>query len=181
MGEPVVFLPGKIIDLVVKNIDHIRIYHRWVNDPVVRTYIGVDLPEALEVLKKEWFPDERDEKSVWFEIWHKKDKKPIGLVGLFKISHTHRSAELGIFIGEPEYWGQSIGPEAAKLMIEYGFDTLNFHKIVANVNVPNTRSLKMCEKLGFIEEGHQKEMEFVNGEWHDIKWFGIFKENRKTE
>ena len=137
MGEPVVFLPGKTIDLVVKNIDHIKIYQRWVNDPAVRTYIGMDLPEALETMKKEWFPDERDEKSVWFEIWHKKDKQPIGLVGLFKVSRTHRSAELGIFIGEPEYWGIGIG--------------------------------------------HQKEMEFINGEWQDVKLFGIFKENRKTD
>ena len=84
MGENVVFLQGEQIDLVVKNIDHIKIYHKWVNNPIARAYFGVDIPVTLEVIKKEWFSDERDEKSIWFEIWHKEDQIPIGLVGFFK-------------------------------------------------------------------------------------------------
>ncbi len=178
MGDSVVFIPGEQIDLVVKNIEHIKLYHKWVNDPIVRKYISVEIPETLEVMKKEWFPNERDEKNIWFVIWHKKDQKPIGMVGFFKIDRINRNAELGIFIGEPEYWGKEIGVEAGNLMFDYGFNTLNFHKIVAGVNTSNKRSLGMCKKLGFVEEGHQKEMEFIDGKWEDIKWFGIFKKDR---
>ena len=60
MGENVVFLRGEQIDLLVKNIEHINIYHKWVNNPIARTYFGVDIPVTLEVIKKEWFaPRER--------------------------------------------------------------------------------------------------------------------------
>ena len=180
MGEHVAFLPGECIDLLVKNRENINIYHKWVNNPIIRKYIGVEIPETLEVIKKEWFPDERDEKNIWFEIWHKEDRIPIGMVGLFKVDNISRRAEIGIFIGEPEYWGKGIGTEAVNMMLDYGFNTLNCHKILACVNVPNTQSLKICKKLGFIEEGHQKDMDFIDGKWIDIKLFGIFKKDWKS-
>ena len=132
MGEIVVFLPGTQIDLVVKNIEHIKTYNKWVNNPIVRNYLGVELPVTLEVMRKEWFSDVKDEKSIWFEIWHKKDQIPIGMVGFFQIFNIQRRAEIGIFIGEPEYWGKGIGPEAINLMLDYGFNTLNYHKILAS-------------------------------------------------
>jgi len=178
MGENVVFLRGEQIDLVVKNIEHINTYHKWVNDPIVRNYIGVEIPLTLEIMKKEWFSDVRDEKNIWLEIWHKEDQIPIGLVGFFQIHNISRRAEIGITIGEPEYWGKGIGTEAVSLMLNYGFNTLNFRKIVAGVNAPNTRSLGMCKKLGFIEEGHQKDMDFIDGKWIDIILLGIFKKDR---
>jgi len=178
MGENVVFLRGEQIDLVVKNIEHINIYHKWVNEPIVRNYIGVEIPLTLEIMKKEWFSDVRDEKNIWLEIWHKEDQIPIGLVGFFQIHNISRRAEVGITIGEPEYWGKGIGTEAVSLMLDYGFNTLNYRKIVAGVNAPNTRSLGMCKKLGFIEEGHQKDMDFIDGKWIDIILLGIFKKDR---
>ena len=37
----------------------------------------------------------------------------------------------------------------------------------------------MCKKLGFIEEGHQKEMDFIDGKWDDVKLLAIFKKDIK--
>ena len=177
MGESVVFLRGEQIDLVVKNIAHSNIYLEWVNDPVVRKFFGMEFPTTLELMKKEWFPERIDERNIWFEIWHKEDKKPIGMTGFFQIFNIHRRAEIGIMIGESEYWGKGIGPEAINIMLDYGFNTLNFHKIVAGVNATNTRSLGMCKKLGFIEEGHQKDMDFVDGKWNSNILLAIFKKD----
>ena len=178
MGESVVFLRGEQIDLVVVNIEHINIYHEWVNDPIVRKFLNMEFPTTLEVMKKEWFGDRRDESKIWFEIWHKEDQVPIGMTGFFQISYIHRRAEIGIYIGKPKYWGKGIGGEAINIMFDYGFTTLNFHKIVAGVNATNTRSLGMCKKLGFIEEGHQKDMDFIDGKWNSNILFAMFKKDR---
>ena len=40
MGENVAFLRGEQIDLIVKTIEHINTYHKWVNDPIVRMGSG---------------------------------------------------------------------------------------------------------------------------------------------
>jgi RimJ/RimL family protein N-acetyltransferase len=100
------------------------------------------------------------------------------MVGLFKANYIYRNAEIGIFIGETEYWGNGFGTEAINMILDYAFNTLNFRKIIAEVNETNIQSLEMFKKVGFVEEGHLKEMEFIDGEWTDLKWFGIFKKDR---
>jgi RimJ/RimL family protein N-acetyltransferase len=179
MGENAVFIQGERIDLLVKNIDHIKVYYKWVNNPIVRKHLSIEVPESLEVMKKEWFPDYKDYENIWFEIWHKEDQIPIGMVGLFRIKYIYRNAELGIFLGESEYWGRGIGTEAVNLMLEYAFNTLSFHKIAVTINVSNTQSLKMFKNIGFIEEGHLKEVELINGKWTDVKCLGLLKKDRE--
>jgi len=68
MGENVIFIQGEHIDLLVKNIENVKLYHKWVNNPVVRKYLSVEIPLSLEEIKKEWFPDYKDDKNIWFEI-----------------------------------------------------------------------------------------------------------------
>lgn len=177
MGN-VIFLKGMNIDLLVKNKEHVDIYVKWINDPRIGKFLSVYIPETIEVIKKEWFPEYPDEKNIWFEIWHKEDQKPIGMVGLLKIIAPYRRGEIGIFIGEIDYWGKGIGTEAAKMILDYAFNVLNLYKIVAEVSVTNTRSVAIFNKLGFIEEGHLKDHEFIDGDWRDNKIFGLInKEN----
>ncbi|MFX1357151.1 MAG: GNAT family N-acetyltransferase [Promethearchaeota archaeon] len=178
MGENIVFIQGKRIDLLVKKIENIKIYHKWVNNPIVRKYLSVEIPLSLEEIKKEWFPDYKDDKNIWFEIWHKLDQIPIGMIGLFKINYVYRTAEIGIFIGETNYWKKQFGTEAVSMIIDYAFNTLNIRKFVVAVNETNIQSLKMFEKIGFVEEGHLKDMEFINGKSTALKWLGMLKKDK---
>ena len=171
-------MQGENIDLLVKNKEHIDFYVKWINDPSVGKFLSVYLPVTTEDIKKEWFPEFQDEKNIWFEIWHKEDQKPLGMVGLFKIIHPYRRGEIGVFIGEVDYWGKGIGTEAVKMIINYAFDVLNLHKIVAEVSVTNSGSIAMFNKLGFIEEGNLKDHEFIDGDWIDNKIFSLI--NKKN-
>lgn len=159
-----VFIQGEQIDLVVKNIEHINIYLKWENNPIIRKYQQVEIPMTLEIMKKEWFSDVRDNKKITFEIWYKKDKIPIGLIDFHKISSKCRRAEIYICIGETKYWGKGIGTEAVNLMLNYGFNTWNYRKIVAKVNENNDQSLKMFENVGFNEKTQlRKGRMFIDG------------------
>ena len=178
MGENIVFIQGKQINLSVKSIEHSKIYHKWVNNPIVRKYLSVEIPLSLEEIKKEWFPDYKDDKNIWFEIWHKEDQIPIGMVGLFRTNYIYRTAEIGIFIGETSYWGKGFGTEAVSMILDYAFNTLNFRKITVGVNETNIQSVKIFKKIGFVEEGHLKDMEFINGEYTALKWFGMLKKDK---
>ena len=85
MDENTIFIKGERVNLVVKTKNHIELYHKWINDPKVGRWLDGFLPEPLEVIDKEWFSEEKDEKGFWLEIWHKESHKPIGMVGLFRI------------------------------------------------------------------------------------------------
>ena len=111
-----------------------------------------------------------------FEIWHKKDKKPIGFCEFDDIFWSYRIAHIGYLIGEVEYWGKGIGTELVKLLLEYGFKELNLHKVVVDVVVPNVSSIRCLEKNGFKLEGTlQKEM-YIDGKYYDMLKYGLLRE-----
>ncbi len=174
---PVPFLEGNKVDLCSINLEHVNLYTKWSNDPNVRRYSRNMIPWNLEEVKK-WLEQQREgvKTDAMFEIWHKEDKKPIGTAGLGEINWANRNANLYVVIGEPEYWGLGIAPEISKMLIEYGFEELNFHKIYAGIYSPNKRSLRTAEKIGFKYEATLREQIFVNGEYVDVIKFAIFKE-----
>jgi ribosomal-protein-alanine N-acetyltransferase len=48
----------------------------------------------------------------------------------------------------PAYWSQGFATEAARAMIEFGFQELGFDRIVASVDAPNIPSLRVLERAG---------------------------------
>ena len=182
----IIFIQGEQIDLLVKNIEHINIYLKWENNPIIRKYQDVKFPITLEIMKKKYFLNVRDEKKITFEIWHKKDEIPIGLIDFHGICSIRRRAEIYICIGEIEYWGKGIGTEAIDLILNYGFNTLNYRKIIAKVNENNKRSLKMFKKADFIGKRHlrrhlKKERMFIDGKWTTVKLLTITNKNYKLK
>jgi len=171
------FIEGETIDLVAKNSEWSTLLCKWMNDPNVRHYDRNIWPITLEDVKKFFKPsaDRHTKNFAVFIIYHKNDNCPIGMAGFEDIDWISRKANLFTSIGEPDYWGKGIAVETNKLLIKYGFTELNFHKIYAGIYTPNKRSLRAAEKLGFEKEAILKEEMYVDGEYHDIHKFALFK------
>jgi RimJ/RimL family protein N-acetyltransferase len=177
------FIEGERIDLVAGNSKWANLVCKWMNDPKVRHYSRNMWPLTLEDVKK-WFEPPADRQMrefIVFTVYHKEAKRPIGSIGFNQTNWVSRNANIFLTIGEPEYWGKGIAGEASKLMINYGFTELNFHKIFASVFTPNSRSLRAAEKLGFEKEGVLKEEMYVDGQYHDIHKFALFKRDWKMK
>lgn len=102
-----------------------------------------------------------------------KNGKYVGNIGLHPNSDIYRmNAEIGYFIGEP-FWGQGIASQAVKMMVAYGFEHLNLHRIEAGVFSYNIASAKVLENAGFQFEGTAKESVFKNGKFGDELKYGI--------
>lgn len=177
------FIEGENIDLVAGNSKWANLSCKWMNDPKVRHYSRNMWPITLEEVKK-WFepePDRQMREFIVFTVYNKQAKRPIGTIGFNHINWVSRNANIFLTIGEPEYWGKGIAGEASRLMINYGFNELNFHKIYAGVFTPNKRSLRAAEKLGFEKEAVLKEEMYVDGQYHDIHKFALFKKDWKMK
>lgn len=46
------------------------------------------------------------------------------------------------------HWGKGYATEAAKLVLEYAFNTLNIHELVSFTTVANIRSIAVMQKIG---------------------------------
>jgi len=172
------FIQGDVIDLVPLNSEHVNLYVKWENNPSVRIYSRNIIPHTIEDMKKFFKPSERRlKKEISFEVWHKKDKKPIGFGEVADIDWYGQKAYLGLIIGVPEYWGQKIGEEATKLIVEYAFNELNLYKLQADINSANMGSWRCAEKNGFIREATLKKDSYVNGKYFDTYIYSLFKED----
>ncbi|WP_152657796.1 GNAT family N-acetyltransferase [Oceanobacillus sp. CFH 90083] len=83
--------------------------------------------------------------------------KHIGWVDLKNIDTFNKQAELGITIGEREFWGRGYGIAAMMAMLQWGFQGLNLHKIWLRVDMDNQRAIKSYKRSGFVEEGVLRE------------------------
>jgi ribosomal-protein-alanine N-acetyltransferase len=63
--------------------------------------------------------------------------------------------ELG-YIFNPNYRGKGYATEAARRVVQHGFEDLKAHRIVANCNPENAASWKLMERLGMRREKHAK-------------------------
>ena len=78
-----------------------------------------------------------------------------------------------------EETGQGYISEALEKSIELIFSEYNLHRIEAPVMPKNIPSIKVLDKLGFVEEGMTKKMLKVNGEWEDHIRYSLLNPKHK--
>ncbi len=90
----------------------------------------------------------------------------IGEVILVWLSETHRSAEIG-FLLHPDFQGCGYAYEATLPLLRFGFEIMDFHRIIGRCDGRNTASARLMARLGMRREAHFVENEFIKGEWAD--------------
>jgi ribosomal-protein-alanine N-acetyltransferase len=141
---------------------------QWANDPQVTHFMFMGLrPNSSEQLQKEFEALNTSEKDFVFAIIDKKTDQHIGNAGLYTVNWISRSAEYRIIIGNPKFWNKGIGQEAAKLLIDYGFQKLNLNKVWLGVNRENKAGVQSYKKSGFTEEGILRQEIYRNGKYYD--------------
>ena len=85
-------------------------YLAWLNDPAVNRYLETRfLPQTLESLDTYWKVHRDDQLSPWFAICLQSNGLHIGNIKLGPIQWIHRRADLSLFIGNRNCWGQGHG------------------------------------------------------------------------
>jgi diamine N-acetyltransferase len=100
-------------------------------------------------------------------------RRPVGLVDLYDFDPYHQRAGLGIMIHNSEDRKMGYASSAIRLMLSYGFETLGLNQIYCSVPSGNVATLKLFEKLGFIQTGYRKEWLRRGKEWEDVVYFQI--------
>ena len=99
----------------------------------------------------------------------------IGQCALFNFDETARTAELGITIGDKEYWGKGYGREAIVLLLQHGFHHRNLHKIHLTVHARTGRAVAAYRACGFVEEGRLQAHVWSDGAYDDLLVMGLLR------
>lgn len=102
----------------------------------------------------------------------------IGIMGFYRTQPENFRTELGYMI-LPEYHNKGYVTEAVKTLLDFAFNTLNFHSIEAIIDPNNIASEKVLQKNGFVKEAHFIENCFHQGAFLDSVHYSILKKNYK--
>ena len=168
-------LVGERIYLSPRNIEDVEIFTEWMNDFYVTDYIGRSHSTLTLQDEKEYLEKTANNKNV-FAIIDLQTDEIIGSVGLHEVDNINRTATLGIFIGNKNYWSKGYGTETIQLILDFGFNYLNLKNVDLALMEFNQRALKCYEKCGFKEIGRRRKCKFINGKYYDSILMDILAE-----
>jgi ribosomal-protein-alanine N-acetyltransferase len=98
-------------------------------------------------------------------------------VGLFQVkalAPDFSTAEWGFALGSP-FWGTGLFVEAARLVLDFAFGTMEIHRLEARAAVQNGRGNGALRKLGAVREGVLRGSFLRHGQYHDQALWSILE------
>lgn len=167
-----IFIDGDDIELRTIEEEDIPFLQEGYNIPAVRRYAGGDRPYNRQRYEAERFDPLANGEFVQLLIY---DDARIGDVSLAPIDDRRGWANLGYWV-HPDHQGSGYATEAVRLIVSHGFDELRLHRISATIAAPNTPSIRVVEKLGFVHEGTKRDDAFLDGEFVDRKVYAVLRD-----
>lgn len=96
----------------------------------------------------------------------------VGCGTLDVLSIPHRQGEIGLYL-RPDRWGEGLGTEVARLLLELAFTRLGLHRVQATADPDNIAAKRVLEHVNMRHEGTLLDRYLVDGQWRDRDMFAI--------
>jgi RimJ/RimL family protein N-acetyltransferase len=173
---------GRLIRLRAREAEDEPSFFRWINDPEVTEHLSARYPYS-HVQEKAYLASASDVsyKSPAFAVETLAEGKLIGGVELRPSNPEDRCADLGISLGEKEFWNGGYGTDTMFTVCRAGFQVMNLNRIELTVFAPNERARHVYEKVGFQLEGCHRDAHFKFGRYIDVYQMGLLRDEFRDD
>ncbi|MGB3649872.1 MAG: GNAT family N-acetyltransferase [Rivularia sp. (in: cyanobacteria)] len=112
------------------------------------------LLETKRLIIRRWIPENKQSNNTTTGAWAIVENDSERCSYPMKVS-LHKMAEVGWHLRKAS-WGKGYATEAARKIINYGFNILQLSEIYAVVKPENHASVKVTQRLGMKHEGNYK-------------------------
>ena len=177
--ETPVFLEGDRADIVPLEQRHQELLYRLWNDPSVWKHDFGIPPHPLgpDAVESEYDSMTSPEPVTGVV---RVDGDPAGVTAITDFDKVSRTAELGVSLASG-HRGRQVGTEVATLMTTFGFRQLDLHKLVYKAIACNEAATECIEGLGATREGVHRDEQYVDGERHDVYYYGLLASEWEPE
>lgn len=98
---------------------------------------------------------------------------------LLNLDSADHRGELGYWLGRA-WWNLGIASEAARAVLQFGFDQLGLNRIDAHHLARNPASGRVLLKAGMLREGLLRQHARKWGEFHDVVLYGVLARDWKA-
>jgi ribosomal-protein-serine acetyltransferase len=100
------------------------------------------------------------------------DGRIVGIAGFHGVNWPHRSTSIGYWLDE-HHQGRGVMTRAVRALVDHAFGEWDLHRVEIRAATENRRSRAIPERLGFREEGVQREAERIGDGYHDLAVYGL--------
>lgn len=166
---PQVIVTGLLVLLREKQLEDTAVDYEWRKDPELAAY---DAAQPLTMTLRSYVATVADELASpsthrhSYSIDTVEDARHIGNVMYYAYDANLREAEVGITIGNRDYWSRGYGTEAVRLMLDFLFGEMNLRRVYLHTLTWNDRAQQAFARAGFecIREVHRGGYDFVRME-----------------
>ena len=148
--------------------------HAYASDPLVTrfTSFGPNSPQETRdfLARTIEAASALPRRAYTFGVVERATARLIGSCGLEACDQTQRHYSFGYCFNR-DVWRQGFGKEAARAIVDFGFERLGSHRLMALVFSGNAASAQILKGLGFRQEGMSTQSMYVRESWHDILTF----------
>ena len=166
-------LKGERVTLCPVGPEHIAGLIELVSDPEVHRLTGSH-GEFDEARLRQWYAT-RGDHADRLDLAIMADGEFVGEIVLNELDAGNLSCNLRIALIGPRAFGKGYGTEAIELLLDHAFGTTPLHRIRLGVYAFNDRARHVYKKVGFVEEGVERDALLWDGEWHDAVLMAVLR------
>lgn len=151
--------------LIISNYEHIKKWSRWRNEDFSLEAAREYCRQSLQTFESKG--DKIDLRIIFGD-------KIAGTTGYHNIDRRSRSAEIGYWISK-EYEGRGLVTRSVTRLLGYGFDELALNRVVIKCAVENVKSRAIPERLGFTQEGIEREADCLQTKFVDQAVYSLLE------
>lgn len=133
--------------VVQANYEHLHEWMPWCNEELTLESVKDFFGQALSSFAE-------NGSQIAMSIVFK--KRIVGGAGFHEINRIDKCAEIGYWLAK-EFTGKGIMTRCARTLVDYGIDELGLNRIVIKCVPENVKSRSIPERLGFVEEGIERD------------------------
>ena len=132
--------------------------HRLWNDQLVRRYLWDGRPVPRHVVAKHIERSQRSFKEYGFgHFTISPTSAPTRTIGFAGLVPREKLGYVELYYGLlPSYWGNGLATEAARAVLQFGFEEIGLPQILAGSDPPNTSSFRVMARLGMTFVGERR-------------------------
>lgn len=148
-------------------------YVSWLNNPLVVRYSNQRFRSHSQRSCLEYFNNLQEACALFIAVIHNDSQEMIGTMTAY-INPHHATADLGILLGNTQYWGQGYGQLSWQLLLDTVSSHPQIRKVTAGTLSCNKSMLGLMIKSGMVLDGVRHQQEIVEGQAFDIIHYARF-------
>lgn len=156
--------------VVIRNFNRSDItdeYISWLNDGEVVKYSGQRFLSHDRASAVRYLDSFAGTRNLFLIITDSVTGESIGTLTVYR-QLNHRVADVGIMIGNRQFWGQGLGLESWMLVISFLINEMGVRKVTAGTIRSNKPMLAIMENSGMKCEAVLPGQQLLNGEPEDV-------------